>query len=296
MALALLRNLKKAGRKRELTWQYLFNFGPTVSYRLNRPALSGEAAKVLHSMRRHGIAMTSVENLLANSDCYHELVETVDALETEQSAQLETARDSAENSEIGQKTFSVELLGRYPRLDPASVFARFALQKEVLEVANAYFGMYACLRYYNVWHTLTTQGKARESQLWHRDREDFHILKVFVYLSDVDAGAGPFTYATGSHNRSNVRREPEYVVEGGVKRTNDSQMEKVVPSAKWKTGAGSRGTIVFADTSGYHKGGLARDRERIMYTCIRITKAFRVSRRIQRPGRSATRLCPCRAK
>jgi hypothetical protein len=160
------------------------------------------------------------------------------------------------------------LLGNHPRLEPESVYARFALQQAILQVANAYFGMYTRLRYYNVWHTLTTRTEARESQLWHRDREDHSILKLFVYFVDIDDGAGPFTYAPGTHHKGSVRRAPEYFIENGVRRTNDEQMAAVVPKEKWVKAIGKKGTVLFADTAGYHKGGLARERDRLMYTCM----------------------------
>ena len=45
-------------------------------------------------------------------------------------------------------------------------------------------------------------------------------------------------------------------------------MAVVVPPEKWLKATGPKGTIVFADTSGYHKGGLARERDRLMYVCM----------------------------
>jgi hypothetical protein len=45
-------------------------------------------------------------------------------------------------------------------------------------------------------------------------------------------------------------------------------MGEIVPPGEWVTSMGPRGTIILADTRGYHKGGLARTRDRIMYTCM----------------------------
>ncbi len=36
------------------------------------------------------------------------------------------------------------------------------------------------------------------SQRWHRDYNDKHLLKVFLYMSDVDEAAGPFEYVPGN--------------------------------------------------------------------------------------------------
>jgi phytanoyl-CoA dioxygenase PhyH len=259
----------RAGRKFEFTWRYVFNFQPTLAYQFNSPSLCSEGTRVLADLNHNGIAITSAQALLSANSCYDDLSTAVDGLENKLADRLMQARTAAsDTSAVGRKTFNIELFGPRPVLDPSVIYARFALQKPILEIANAYFGMYTWLRYYNIWHTFATQTPARESQLWHRDREDYFILKVFVYLSDVDDGAGPFTYAAGSHRKGRLRREPSSFMEEQVSRSTDQQMAEAVPTEKWIKGVGSKGTIIFADTRGYHKGGLARERDRIMYTCL----------------------------
>jgi hypothetical protein len=268
------QRLGRSARGFSLTWRYLFNLAPTLSYWLDRPALSGEAARVVADLNRDGVAITSAQALLGPVSCYGELCATVERLKLSLSEQLAGARAHADNLDaVGEKTFMVEYLGKYPVLDPDEIYTRFALQKNILQIANAYLGMYTRLRYYNVWQTFSTKIDARESQLWHRDREDRLILKMFVYLSDVDDGAGPFTYAPGSHPKGRLRREPAYFLEGHVKRSTDSQMADIIPPEQWIKGIGPKGTIIFADTRGYHKGGLARERDRLMYTCMFTSRA-----------------------
>jgi hypothetical protein len=279
-----LRALVRAGRKFEFTWRYLFNLQPTLAYQLGSKSLSDEAAHVLAHLNRDGIAITSVQKLFGANSYYNELSTAVDGLEDDLAKQLELARTTANDSDaVGRKTFIVELLGARPVLDLHNVYARFALQKPVLQIANSYFGMYTRLRYYNVWHTFATQTQARESQLWHRDREDYYILKMFLYLSDVDESAGPFTYAAGSHLKGKLPQEPVYFLEGDVKRSGDSDMAEVVPPERWVKGVGPKGTIVFADTRGYHRGGLARERDRIMYTCMFTSHASQSREFLMRP-------------
>jgi len=269
-----LKKIVRSTRRYEPTWRYLFNFAPTLAYRFNRQALDGEAARVLADLNRKGVAVTTAQALLGTSTCYRELETAVDGLENELAGALATARASANDQDTaGQKTFIYELLDRYPVFDPGSIYARFALQQPIMQIANAYFGMLTRLRYYNVWHTFATHVKPRESQLWHRDREDHLILKAFVYMRDVDEGTGPFTYAPSTHPKGARQQEAEYFVEGKVKRTTDEQMAKVIPAEQWVKGVGERGTIVFADTRGYHKGGLARERDRLMYTCMFTSQA-----------------------
>lgn len=259
----------RAARHYGPTWRYVFNFSPTLSYRWRRHSLQGEAARVLDLLNRDGVAMTSAQALLDSSTCYGELCGTVESFQASAQDEIEKAQLGVDDPDaIGRKTFIFEYLGRNPKFDHTSVYARFALERNILGVANAYLGMRSRLRYYNVWHAFPSSLEARESQLWHRDREDYLIVKVFLYLSDVEEGAGPFNYARGSHPKGNLRGEAGYFLEGEVRRSTDSQMARVVPRERWFKGVGPKGSLIFADTRGYHCGGLARSSARIMYTAM----------------------------
>jgi hypothetical protein len=274
MVAKVLRRFAKTSRDHDLTWRWLHNLAPTVAWRLSRRPMVGEGARVLEALRRDGVAVTSVGRLLGSSDLLDELRERVLALEGERSAEIEAARaEAADESAIGRKTFLHKLLGEKPDFDPQDVFSRFALQLTLLDVANAYFGMFTQLRYYNVWRTFATRSGFRESQLWHRDREDRYILKLFLNLSDVDEGAGPFTYAPGTHMRGPVRDDPEFHLEGDVRRSDDAQMARLVPESRWIRGSGPVGTLVLADTRGYHRGGRSRERDRLLFTCLYTSQA-----------------------
>lgn len=281
----LRQKIAYAGRHFTPTWRYGFNLKSTVAYLFDHAEVAGEAARVLSELNQNGIAIGSVDKLLPGSPVFAEMCEEVERLETSFAPGIEEARSTARQDTESLKTFIFKLLGEVPVLDPESVYARFALQPEILLIANAYFGMFTQLRYYNVWHTLASQSRARESQLWHRDREDHLILKLFVYFDDVDEGAGPFTYAPGTHRKGSVRREPQSFTEKGVRRWNDEQMIPIVPESKWVRAVGKKGDIVFADTRGCHKGGLARTKDRLLYTCLFTSPTSQVSELFDRPER-----------
>ena len=71
MALQWLRGLARVSRKRELTWRYGFNLAPTLRFRLHRPSLLGESARVLASLNRDGLKESACE-------CYEVIREHVD--------------------------------------------------------------------------------------------------------------------------------------------------------------------------------------------------------------------------
>ena len=287
-----LRSIARSLRNNEFVWRYGFNFSPSMRYTVaGRNDIDRNERIVLDGLNRDGVAIASIDELMADRREFDELCSTVESRMTarrEEIAALEA--NAGDASRIGSKTFNLELLGSELAFDPASVFARFALSPAFLNITNAYLGMYARLRYYNVWYTFATNGAARESQLWHFDRDDNYILKVFVYLKDVELGTGPFTYAPGTHRKGrHWDLKPESFNENNVRRTTDEQMDVVIAREKWITATGKKGTIVFADTRGYHKGGEARTDNRLMYTCMFTSPASDSKQLLKYPEPDAVR-------
>ena len=58
----------------------------------------------------------------------------------------------------------------------------------MLDIANAYLGMWSKLEYVDLWYSVPQPADAERvaSQRWHRDFNDQHLLKAFLYLVDVD--------------------------------------------------------------------------------------------------------------
>jgi ectoine hydroxylase-related dioxygenase (phytanoyl-CoA dioxygenase family) len=292
--MSLRKKIAYAGRHFTPTWRYGFNLKPTLAWRRRHPALTGEAARIVTELERHGIAITTAERLPALNEAFAELSGAIESLERDWAERIAEARRAGARPE-GEKTFLLTLLGARPRLEPASIFARLAIETEALPIANAYFRMLTQLRYYNVWHTLASDSPARESQLWHFDRDDHQILKLFVYHTDVSEDAGAMSYAPGTHRNRAGRAAPDSFLENGVRRWRDEQMEAVMPRAHWLRAIGPRGTVVFADTRGYHKGGHARLRDRVLYTCMFTSAAAQVVEMFERPAQLPAHRDPARA-
>ncbi len=272
----------KLKREVGLTWR-LFNLGPTLTYRRSGERPVGEAARVLTALQRDGVAMTSVSALLGSDELLVEMQRRAAELEREKAGEIAATRAAArDRGAVGEKTYLVQLLGGIATADPCSPWARMALAPAVRSVANGYFGMRTQVRDYNVWRNVASDSPLRESQLWHRDwREDHYVLKAFVLLEDVDEGRGPFTYVPGTHVRGGRRVRPATAQEGQHRRATDEQMEAVVPRREWVVGTGAAGTVLFADTTGWHKGGSARTGDRLLYTCLFGSQAGDKRRRLR---------------
>lgn len=152
-------------------------------------------------------------------------------------------------------------------LDFKNPFVSLSLDSNVLSVVNAYMQMWTTLRYYDLSKTVpvTPGDQAQYSQNWHRDPEEKRLMKMFIYLTDVDEESGPFIYIPESvHGLRLGGLFPQRSPAGSY--PLDEEVDRAIPVKDRRTMIGKAGTIMFCDTSGLHKGGYARLRPRIMFT------------------------------
>jgi hypothetical protein len=219
-------------------------------------------AGVLNDMRTRGIAFARLEDVLPD--------ESLAQLEQEARLRRDEYYAHGKKDATDNKRFAHFVLGFKPVPQGNEYFANLANHPTLRSLAQAYFEMNkVSLRYFNVWSHVPTGNPPEDSQLWHRDRDDLRIMKVFIYLNDVnELQDGPFIYAPGTHQTGPIQQQPDYQIIKDVKRTNDSQMDAVVPKNQWVVASGTKGTIVFADTHGMHKGGYVQRGERLLFTCM----------------------------
>ena len=219
---------------------------------------------MLDTLRRDGISLGLVEAVLP-LDLWGALLADVRVVMSNRFAKLQATLESKDRTE--SKRYLRQWLGRYPMYDPDSVWGRIATHLQPL--AEAYLEQPSRLQFYNLWETVPTGQPPSRSQVWHKDHEDTRICKVFVYLSDVHGGAGPLTYATGTHQlgpHGGVAPATYCEVDSGWVRVTDDAMSAVCPSTEWTIAIGPKGTIVIADTAGYHKGGHCTTDTRLLAT------------------------------
>ena len=93
------------------------------------------------------------------------------------------------------------------------------------------------------------------------------MLKAFIYLSDVDESAGPFTYVIGStYGKRYGRLFPQHPPLGSY--PPEGAVEAAVSPEHVRVMTGQAGTVIFCDTTGIHRGGYATGRERLMFTAF----------------------------
>jgi hypothetical protein len=86
-----------------------------------------------------------------------------------------------------------------------------------------------------------------QAQQFHRDYDDWRLVKVFVYISEVDDLGGPHEYVRTSHLRSGRFRATPFHREFIDREYGSGAIERI---------RGPRGTTFVADTFGIHRGGV----------------------------------------
>jgi hypothetical protein len=185
----------------------------------------------------------------------------------------------------GKATYLAKLATK--RFDASDPFVRIALHPAVLAVANGYLGLRSTLRALELWHTWPTSGKAIQTQLWHRDADDVMNVKLFCYFTDVTVAAGPLTYAPGTHPLGDRRTRPEH---DEHMRSTDDQMAQIVPQQEWVILEGKPGTLVFADTCGYHKQLKPQSDERLKLVAQYVSGSPYVGRELELENLDASAL------
>jgi hypothetical protein len=98
-------------------------------------------------------------------------------------------------------------------------------------------------------------GETANIQSFHRDPDDWKMVKFFTYLTDVAEGTGPHVFVAGSQ-----RETPPLF----ARRYSDEDIANKYGEKAFITIEGRRGTMFLDDTSGVHKGAAALKGPRLM--------------------------------
>jgi hypothetical protein len=97
-------------------------------------------------------------------------------------------------------------------------------------------------------------------QLFHFDLDRIKFLKIFIYITDVDTKNGPHCYVSGTNKIFSKKK----FMPRGYKRIPDSEIKANFEEYRIKKICGDKGTVVFADTSCFHKGEPIIEKNRLI--------------------------------
>ena len=232
------------------------------------PPLDETQSRIVEALRRDGYFVLPFAELFPEPADWGRVEADAQAFVAETEAGL--AREAAgEDSGLRRtsKDFVVRKYAYDATLELDDPWLDLALRPRLLDLANSYLGLLSKLEYVDLWYTKPADAEAERqaSQRWHRDYNDRHLLKVFVYLTDVDEESGPFEYVPRSAAGGELGDLWPWRPLGKNYPPQDELAAKLA-GRPVQTFTAPKGTVIFCNTSGFHRGGFATGKPRVLAT------------------------------
>ena len=213
-------------------------------YNYIQESLLEKDSKIIEDINTYGIHTTSLAELqLANTD---KLLECLDRVIPELLLLLSNNNKqfylcSSSNNSI--KYTDIYLWG---------------LTERLLNIVENYLGLPAAFHGIYLRKDLAN-NVVRKSRLWHLDKEDRRMLKIIIYLNDVDEHNGVFQYIPKVFS-DRINRQLNYN-HGYIQ---DHKIAQVISESEWISCVGKAGTVIFVDTARvFHRGKLPQKLDRL---------------------------------
>jgi len=258
---------------------YRLRWAPPIRQRLNRkaicalrenpPSLDAEQSRCVRELSSDGICATTLASLTGDADLFARVRGESERLLASPENTRQIANRRADRT---PKWYVIRGLGYgFGATLPAAV-AEVCLHPRILAVASTYLGACCRLCYANVWYNIPTapDEPSIDSELWHRDHEDRNIVKVYVYLEDVDEQMGPLSYLRGTQP-GGAYGDVYPVTSPAGSYPRAERLNERVPATTAISCPGSAGTVILCDTAGFHRGGRSTTRPRILLTATYVS-------------------------
>jgi hypothetical protein len=120
-------------------------------------------------------------------------------------------------------------------------------------VAQDYLGARPVIDVLSMWWLtdFAERPDSQAAQFFHFDMDRPKWVKIFIYLTDVQASTGPHSFVAGSHKTGGI---PQHFLDKGYARLADEEVRNAYPESSIREIVAPRGTILAEDTRGLHKG------------------------------------------
>ena len=129
----------------------------------------------------------------------------------------------------------------------------------LLQIVQNFLGCKPILTQTNLWKSINNSFDdiklSKSAQLFHRDFDNEKWLKIFIYLNDININNGPHCYVKGSQNK---------IINNKITRESDNFIKNNYNPNDIIYHCGKKGTVIFENTRGYHKGTPVINDERLI--------------------------------
>jgi ectoine hydroxylase-related dioxygenase (phytanoyl-CoA dioxygenase family) len=246
----------------------------------DHPRLDDVQRRIVSEVEDQGYSLLQLSELFPEERLWQELEAMRDRFVAETEADLAAGGEKVRVR--AGKEFVVRLHSYGVDLGLDDPWFRTCASRRMLDIANAYLRMWSKLEYVDVWYSVPQPADASRisSQRWHRDYNDKHLLKAFLYLVDVDEDMGPFQYVPGSQPGGRYADDWPWRPLGQNYPTED-ELESRIPAAAVRTFVGPKASLLFCNTAGFHRGGFSTTKPRVLATVTYSSPASLASLTVQ---------------
>lgn len=134
------------------------------------------------------------------------------------------------------------------RIKYGSPILNFALNPRLLSIVSDYLGMLPVMQGIYLFYSPNRENIAQTSQYFHLDGQDIKMVKVWVYIEDVDEDNGPLTIVSAKES-ARLARALKYRKDGEQKRIRDEVAYTVIdPTISVHQLTGEAGSVFLVDT------------------------------------------------
>ena len=206
------------------------------------PTLSPFDQAILDDLERDGAAVTTLDALAANGGCRTFDLSAARDMLLVLGQELGTSKDYLREASSAQLAMRPQLIA-------------WGMEERFLAIAENYVGLPVAYRGVILRRDFA-DGQKRETRQWHRDAEDVRIMKIVVYIQDVNETGGAYCYLP---NRNAPKKGIKFV-DG---RVPDEVMNRLVAKEHYIKCTGPAGTVVFTDpVTVWHHGDVPENADR----------------------------------
>jgi hypothetical protein len=226
-------------------WARRRHAGRLERHRAQLPALPAADNALVEELNQHGLVLASLDQLG---------VPDTEAIKQRALAWVDVLTARAPDGESGMDLTHAEIV------DELAIW-RWGLSDRLLDLAESHIGL--PVTYHGAFaNRQLADGRTVGTRQWHRDIEDRRMLKILVWLNDVAADGGPFTYipAKASDSMAGELRYPGgYLDDATIIRLSGAQAVCSATGPQW--------TAVVVDTARvFHRGMPPTGRDRYAMT------------------------------
>ncbi|MBW4475334.1 MAG: phytanoyl-CoA dioxygenase family protein [Tolypothrix brevis GSE-NOS-MK-07-07A] len=219
-----------------------------LNHAKNLPALESGDRSIVNALQKEGVYVTTLDEL--------GLTSTPQLLNAAYS-QLSSMATPSYNS-------TGELLPQIYTVTDLPEFSTWGQEQKLLNIAENYIGLPVAFQGVHLRKDLPNENQFG-TLLWHKDSEDRRMVKIIIYLTDVEEKDGPFEYVplslTSLHSL-NYYRIYHKLWKAGYVGINDDELKEIIPKSAWKSCPGPAGTVIFTDPKVALHHGTLRTEER----------------------------------